>query len=269
MTIGQVTVVVVIGFLGVLAACASWVAVVGAINSRSDFDIHGGVSGRGPARAPPASMPPASAPPPPPSRPVVKLGVWQTAVASIAVPGDVLVAVSGLLPQLTYELRLSYLGSPPMRFSMSVLSEVDAAAVAKEVASAPSSGSLVHDTRRRLLDCERILFTSYASEGSDSTVQLPPATGAVLEGDAGRTLRIFAEPGAAVDPTLPKSAWSHSHFVLSVRPVLFGAFPVDAVPVLVACVVGVLVMLLGLCWCLRKEVQEELGTNASASVKRD
>uniref|UniRef100_A0A7S1L6H1 Uncharacterized protein n=2 Tax=Neobodo designis TaxID=312471 RepID=A0A7S1L6H1_NEODS len=257
LTLVQLAVVIVLGMLGVAAACAGWVAVVGAINSKSNFDLSQ------------ATTAPETAQPRHVVVPVARLAIWETVSVSVAVPSTLYVSVGGLVANLGYELRVSYLGTPPVRLSLSVLSESDAAAVSKDVAHSPNIGHPLRGqgTHRKLLDCDRVLFTAYGSENMNGTFDVTvPAVSATQT--SARTLRIHTEAGAAADPTLPVGTWGTCHMVLSARPVVLGGLPVDAVPVFVACVFGVAAMLLVVCTCLRREVRDELQYDARTDAPK-
>jgi hypothetical protein len=159
---------------------------------------------------------------------------------TIPVPGTLLVALQGLVDDSsTYELRLSYPGTPPTQFAM----DLDPR----------------EDTGRRLLDSERIIFTatSHGTRRSD----WPAADAEVLLGPlraSTRVVRLHATPVAALHPDEARDQWQHCHVVMSLRPVTWGTLPVDTMPLIAFCTVLIPTALAITHWVLMAELHPDV-----------
>lgn len=178
--------------------------------------------------------------PPPETVPVlprVALRAGGTVETAVAAPGELLIDMQHMFSAADYELRVSFPGTPLMRYSIELLAFRD-----------PQSAQ-----QRRLLDTERIVFVpGDGVTGAAATIH-PGNDGFIVN----RTARLRVEPLAVVSDTA-REDWTHAHMVLSLRATLLGGLPIDTVPVIILAAVLVPVIVFATRYVLMDDLHPQL-----------
>lgn len=152
-----------------------------------------------------------------------------------AIGSQIAIKAVSLAPGTTYEFRVSYLGSPPLKVSLTARKSSRSFFHTKPQIMDSAGPLKVDSTRRQTLDTEKI-FLSHMQHVEYFPNEEKKVEDDVLTGEAIVDIRV--DPGGRERVQFPVRF--EAHFVVTVEELLFGVIPQSAL--LLACVIVLLLL---------------------------